>query len=77
MCFVRRCLTGKKIASVCDAVNAMKVVHDKGPHTVIITSTELGDTDNLLMIASHRKGLKTDSSVWATLSQKAHYLNIK
>lgn len=54
--FEIECLTGKKIASVCDAVNAMKVVHDKGPHTVIITSTELGDTDNLLMIASHRKG---------------------
>ena len=34
----------------------MRLIHDKGPATVVISSSELGDSNHLIMLASHRKG---------------------
>lgn len=54
-CVYLRCLTGVKIHSIDDAIKAMRLIHDKGPHTVIISSSELGNKDSLIMLASHRE----------------------
>ena len=53
---LHRQLTGLKIGSIDDALKAMRLIHDKGPATVVISSSELGDSNHLIMLASHRKG---------------------
>ena len=45
-----------KISNVDDAMKAMKMVHDKGPKIVVISSTDLGNKDHLLMLASQIQG---------------------
>lgn len=37
----------------------MKILHSKGPKTVVISSSDLGDKDYLLMLASHQQGYLT------------------
>ncbi|XP_026276605.1 pyridoxal kinase [Frankliniella occidentalis] len=45
-------LTGKPVKSVEDAWEATAVLHNMGPQTVVISSSELGDDDSLLCLAS-------------------------
>ncbi|XP_067945737.1 pyridoxal kinase-like isoform X2 [Watersipora subatra] len=54
--FEMECLTGMKISTVADAVKAMRALHEKGPSTVVLSSRDLGDHENLVMLASERQG---------------------
>jgi len=58
-------LTGVKISTIEDAIKAMRLLHQKGPQTVIISSSELGDKDHLIMLASHRN----DDGSYLTIKQ--------
>jgi pyridoxine kinase len=49
-------LTGKQIKSVDDAWEAVEYFHKKGCCTVVLSSTDLGDDQNLLALASSRTG---------------------
>jgi pyridoxal/pyridoxine/pyridoxamine kinase len=49
-------LTGKQIKSVDDAWQAVEHFHKKGCHTVVLSSTDLGNDENLLALASSRTG---------------------
>ena len=51
-----RLLTGKKIKSVDDAWQVVEHFHKKGCHTVVLSSTDLGNDENLLALASSRTG---------------------
>ncbi|XP_069695577.1 pyridoxal kinase isoform X2 [Periplaneta americana] len=51
-------LTGKPIQSLSDAWNATEYFHKQGCHTVVVSSSELGDEQNLLSLASSRLGKK-------------------
>lgn len=51
-------LTGKPIKSLNDAWNAIEYFHERGCHTVVVSSSELGDEQNLLSLASSRFGNK-------------------
>lgn len=52
-------LTGKSIKSEQDAWDAIAWFHDKGVKTVAISSSELGGSDSLLAIVSHKHGSST------------------
>jgi len=54
--FEAELLTGMKIKDEKDALAVMDVLHSKGVGTVILSSTELGDQDNLVALASSKKG---------------------
>ncbi|KAF4520683.1 hypothetical protein B566_EDAN006359 [Ephemera danica] len=47
-------LTGISITCVDDAWRAIQLLHEKGPRTVVLSSTELGSEDSLLGLASSR-----------------------
>jgi pyridoxine kinase len=49
-------LIGKQIKSVDDAWEAIEHFHKKGCQTVVLSSTDLGDDENLLALASSRIG---------------------
>lgn len=51
-----RRLTGVTITNVVEAWQAMELLHAKGPHTVVLSSTELGSNDYLLGLASSYAG---------------------
>ena len=50
--FEAELITGKKITSEADALQVMQDFHGKGVKTVILSSTELGDADHLVGLAS-------------------------
>lgn len=54
--FEAELLTNQKINCFDDALKAIDILHKKGPHTVVLSSTELGDDQHLLSLASCRKG---------------------
>lgn len=54
--FEAELLTGKQIKSVDDAWQAVEHFHKKGCHTVVLSSTDLGNDENLLALASSRTG---------------------
>ncbi|XP_023713305.1 pyridoxal kinase isoform X1 [Cryptotermes secundus] len=57
-------LIGKQIKSVDDAWEAIEHLHQKGCRTVVLSSTDLGDDENLLALASSRiGGKKTDLTI--------------
>ena len=51
-----RILTGMKIKNESDAFNAMQVLHDRGPKTVVLSSSDLGKDGVLVGLASTIKG---------------------
>ncbi|KAL4233160.1 hypothetical protein ACF0H5_007845 [Mactra antiquata] len=53
--FEAELLTGIKIQSEADALQAMQCLHDKGPHTVVLSSTNLGSEGVLVALASSIK----------------------
>lgn len=57
--FQFRIITGSKINNKEDAWKAIDTLHAKGPKTVILSSTELGDSENLLALASLKDGSKS------------------
>jgi len=50
--FEAELLTGRKVLTEEDAVTVMEELHGRGVGTVVLTSTELGDRDHLLGLAS-------------------------
>lgn len=60
-------LTDRKIGSVEDAWEAIEVLHAKGCKTVVLSSSELGDENHLLGLASSKKG--SGSPCWCNLKQ--------
>lgn len=50
-------LTGTSIKSEQDAWTAVEWFHNKGIKTVAISSSELGGSDSLLALVSHKNGL--------------------
>ena len=58
--FEAELLTEKKIRSEEEAREVMDLIHSRGPHTVILSSTELGSENFLLGLASRvTDGVKT------------------
>lgn len=57
-CEYFRLLTGLKITSEADAMKVMQCLHDKGPKTVVLSSTNLGSEGVLVALASTVKGQK-------------------
>jgi len=55
--FEAELLSGVKIANESDAFQAMKILHDRGTKTVVITSSELGDHKTLIALGSTVNGL--------------------
>ena len=53
--FSYRQLTGMSIATQADALKAMQILHNKGPTTVVLSSTSLGAEGVLLGLASSVK----------------------
>lgn len=49
-------LIGKQIKSIDDAWEAIEHLHKKSCRTVVLSSTDLGDDENLLALASSRIG---------------------
>lgn len=49
-------LTGCNIKSVDDAWKACNILHDRGCKTVVLSSSDLGNCDSLLSLASSRVG---------------------
>ena len=47
-----RNLTGVKISSEEDAIKAMQILHDKGPRTVVISSSEFSHDTSIICLAS-------------------------
>ncbi|CAG9102462.1 unnamed protein product [Plutella xylostella] len=45
-------LTGVKVNNLDDALRAIQVLHDKGVKTVVLSSSDLGDEDTMIGIAS-------------------------
>lgn len=52
-------LTGKSVSSEQDAWDAIEWFHNKGVKTVAISSSELGGSDSLLALVSHKDGNKS------------------
>lgn len=50
-------LTDIKVKNVEDALKAIDIFHEMGCKTVVLSSTELGDDNNLLALASSRIGM--------------------
>lgn len=50
-------LTDRKITSIADAWEAVDILHTKGCKTVVLSSSELGDDDYLLGLASKKTGM--------------------
>ena len=58
--FEAELLTEKKIQTEEEAREVMDLIHSRGPHTVILSSTELGSENFLLGLASRvTEGVKT------------------
>lgn len=51
-----RLMTGTKITNVEEAWHALELLHERGPQTVVLSSTELGSDDHLLGLASSHAG---------------------
>ena len=51
-----RLLTGKQIKKIEDAWEAIDTFHKRGCNHVVVTSSELGDENNLLAFASSIEG---------------------
>lgn len=51
-CFSHRKLTGIKITSEEDAIEAMKILHSKGPKIVVISSSEFSPDGSIISLAS-------------------------
>lgn len=56
--FEAELLTGMKITNESEAFKAMKILHDRGTETVVITSSELGDSKTLIALGSSVNGNK-------------------
>ncbi|KDR24208.1 Pyridoxal kinase [Zootermopsis nevadensis] len=56
--FEAELLSGKEIKSADDAWAAVEHFHKKGCRTIVLSSTDLGDDQNLLALASSRSGDK-------------------
>lgn len=54
--FEAEILTGEKINSIEDALKVIKIFHDQGIKTIALSSTELGNSEFLLAIASSISG---------------------
>lgn len=50
--FEAELLSGMKITNEKEAFKAMKILHERGTKTVVITSSELGDDDTLIALGS-------------------------
>ncbi|CAB3373844.1 Hypothetical predicted protein [Cloeon dipterum] len=57
--FEAELLTGTKMNNKEEAWEAVRLLHAKGPKTVILSSTELGSEDYLLALASYSDGTKS------------------
>ena len=72
--FEAELLTDRKITSEQDAQEVMDFLHSKGPSTVILSSTELGNSEYLLgMASSIVDGVKTVVKVDMNIN-KINYL---
>ena len=60
-----RQLSGQKITDVSSAYSAMQRLLDTGVKTVVISSTELGDKNTLLALASTVTGINTHTEILA------------
>ncbi|XP_063242742.1 pyridoxal kinase isoform X2 [Bacillus rossius redtenbacheri] len=49
-------LTGQKVSSIADAWEAVRLFHEKGIDTVVLSSTDLGTDEQLLALASSTQG---------------------
>lgn len=56
--FEAEILTGLKITNESDALKCMQAFHDKGPSTVVLSSTELGESGKNMMCYCSKKGDK-------------------
>nr|XP_039270015.1 pyridoxal kinase-like [Styela clava] len=56
--FEAELLTGMKIKNESDALKCMQVLHERGPNTVVLSSTELGESGKHMMCYCSRKGEK-------------------
>ena len=52
--FEAQLLTGKKISNESEALEAMKVLHDKGVRIVILSSTDFSSHGQLMCLASQK-----------------------
>lgn len=52
-------LTGTKINCIEDALRAIDILHDYGCQTIVLSSTDLGNTEYLLALASTKTGKVT------------------
>lgn len=55
--FEAELLTDMKINCVDDALNAIDILHKYGCQTIVLSSTELGNNDYLLALASTKIGM--------------------
>ncbi|XP_020623333.1 pyridoxal kinase-like isoform X1 [Orbicella faveolata] len=55
--FEAELLSGVKITNESEAFKAMKILHERGTKTVVITSSELGDSKTLIALGSSLNGL--------------------
>lgn len=62
---LHRLLTDMKITSEADALKVMQCLHDKGPRTVVLSSTNLGSEGVLVALASTIKGHNYSCYFWA------------
>ena len=53
--FEAQLLTGKKISNESEALEAMKVLHDKGVRIVILSSTDFSSHGQLMCLASQKE----------------------
>lgn len=56
--FEAELLSGVKITNESEAFKAMKILHERGTKTVVITSSELGDNKTLIALGSSVNGKK-------------------
>ena len=50
--FVHRLLSGKKIKTEADALEAMQIFHDQGVKTVVLSSVDTEQPDKLITLAT-------------------------
>ena len=54
--FEAELLTGMEISSLEDAWKAIEILHSEGCNTVVLSSSVLGDHENMLALASKKNG---------------------
>lgn len=68
VCF--RLLTGQKIETLNDAWKAVNIFHSWGTRTVVLSSTDLGDSEHLLGLASSIKSMFINSNFGVIISNQ-------